>query len=79
MSRRASSVPGARLYESSPLARCRYDAGLTREQLATELGISLRTLQRIETGHSLPRPDLAQKLAARFGVTAADLFLEPSS
>lgn len=79
MSRRASSVASARLYESSPLARLRYDAGLTREQLANELDISLRTLQRIETGQSTPRPELAAKLARRFGVTAHELFLEATS
>ena len=75
MSRRASAIPSAQRYEDSPLARHRYDAGLTQEQLASEFGIALRTLQRIESGQSLPRPDLASRIARRFGVTPADLFL----
>lgn len=74
MSRQASANT-ASLYDRSVLARLRYEAGLTREQLATELGISLRTLQRIETGQTLPRAELAKRIADRFDVTIAYLSL----
>lgn len=35
------------------LGRCRIDAGLTQAQLAEEAGISKRTVERIEAGHSI--------------------------
>lgn len=35
------------------LERCRIDAGLTQAQLAEEAGISKRTVERIEAGHSI--------------------------
>jgi transcriptional regulator with XRE-family HTH domain len=35
------------------LERCRIDASLTQAQLAEEAGISKRTVERIEAGHSI--------------------------
>jgi transcriptional regulator with XRE-family HTH domain len=35
------------------LGRCRIDAALTQAQLAEEAGISKRTVERVEAGHSI--------------------------
>lgn len=62
------------------LEQLRYDAGLTAEQLAEQVGgVSARTIRRIESGAvAKPRPAIAKRIAAYFGehVTATDL-LQP--
>ncbi|WP_146035304.1 helix-turn-helix domain-containing protein, partial [Formosa algae] len=47
--------------------------GFSQEQLAEESKLSLRTVQRIEKGESIPRGDTLIKLTQALGVTPDDL------
>ncbi|THD67421.1 helix-turn-helix domain-containing protein [Robertkochia marina] len=47
--------------------------GYSQEQLAEESKLSLRTIQRIEKGESIPRGDTLIKLTQTLGVTPDDL------
>lgn len=47
--------------------------GYSQEQLSEEAKISLRTVQRIEKGTSVPRGDTLLRLTAALGVTPDDL------
>ncbi len=47
--------------------------GFTQEQLSEESKLSLRTIQRIEKGESIPRGDTLVKLTQALGVTPDDL------
>lgn len=55
------------------LKRLRYDANLTRAQLAERSGVSADTIRLIEIGSVEPRPDTANKLAKVLKVKASDL------
>jgi DNA-binding XRE family transcriptional regulator len=49
-------------------------AGLTQKQLSAELGIASRTILRWEAGEQTPNlTDLRRRLAARFGVSVAEM------
>jgi transcriptional regulator with XRE-family HTH domain len=60
------------------VAKLRFDAGLTPEGLGAEIGISGRTIRRIEEGH-VPGPAVAKKIADHFGVTPSELFPIPTT
>ena len=47
--------------------------GFSQEQLSEESKLSLRTVQRIEKGESIPRGDTLIKLTQALGVTPDDL------
>jgi transcriptional regulator with XRE-family HTH domain len=47
--------------------------GFSQEQLSEESKLSLRTIQRIENGESIPRGDTLIKLTQALGVTPDDL------
>ncbi|MCM4174236.1 XRE family transcriptional regulator [Arenibacter sp. TNZ] len=47
--------------------------GFSQEQLSEESKLSLRTIQRIEKGESIPRGDTLIKLSQALGVTPDDL------
>lgn len=47
--------------------------GFSQEQLAEESKLSLRTIQRIEKGESIPRGDTLTKLTKVLGVTPDDI------
>lgn len=47
--------------------------GFSQEQLSEESKLSLRTIQRIEKGESVPRGDTLLKLTQVLGVTPDDL------
>lgn len=64
----AHEAPGARL------ARLRYDAGLSREALARETGLAVKTIERIERGESNPQPKTAKLIADRLGASPSELF-----
>ena len=49
-------------------------AGLTQEQLASEINVSRQTIHSIEGGKYIPSTVLALKLAALFRVTVEELF-----
>lgn len=55
------------------IARRRFDAGLTPEELGAKIGISGRTIRRIEAGH-VPGPAVAKKIADHFKVKPSDIW-----
>ena len=57
----------------SRLALARKRRGLTLVQLATAVGLSVRSLSAYENGHQEPGPDTRQRLAAALDVPAAFL------
>ncbi len=57
---------------SLKLARMR--AGLTQLELATRCGTTENKLCRIETGRSMPPPNLQDRLAAVLGIDRDEVF-----
>src|SRR5690606_38403960 len=51
----------------------RKQKGLSQEVLATESGLSLRTIQRIENNETVPRGDTLKKLAQALNCTPSDI------
>lgn len=51
----------------------RIKQGLSQEELADKTGLSLRTIQRIENGESVPRGDTLKRLSIALQVTPDDL------
>lgn len=58
---------------SLSLAKLRFDSGLSPEQLGSEVGVSGRTIRRLENGSS-PTTATAKKLADHFKVQPSDLW-----
>jgi transcriptional regulator with XRE-family HTH domain len=58
------------------VAELRHQAGLSQEQLAERLGVSVQYLSRVELGTNLTLNTIA-KIANACRVTAADLFQVP--
>lgn len=56
------------------LVELRTDHGLTQEQLADKLGISLSAISAYECGNRVPRDEIKLKIAEFFGVSVVDLF-----
>lgn len=70
------STPTAARPASSPgqvIRAAREDAGLSREKLAYETGVSTSTLARLELRNRLPNALALARIAARVGVSVADL------
>lgn len=59
------------------LSRLRKSKGISQELLAETASISLRTIQRIETGNVFPRPHTLKTLAETLGVPVEDLYTDP--
>ena len=63
--------------ENSDLLRrvkgLRSKKGLSQEQLAEESGLSLRTIQRIENGETVPRGDTLKRLAVALKVSPDEI------
>ncbi|MAU71561.1 MAG: DNA-binding protein [Pseudozobellia sp.] len=55
------------------IKRLRTKKGFSQEQLSEESSISIRTIQRIESGESVPRGHTLQKLTQALGILPADL------
>jgi transcriptional regulator with XRE-family HTH domain len=51
----------------------RIKLGLSQEELADKTGLSLRTIQRIENGESVPRGDTLKRLAVALKVSPDDV------
>jgi transcriptional regulator with XRE-family HTH domain len=51
----------------------RIKKGLSQEELAEKSGLSLRTIQRIENGESVPRGDTLKRISITLQVTPDDL------
>lgn len=53
----------------------RVNAGLTQRQAAKMLGINPDTLSRYESGHSIPRVDMIDKMAKIYCIDKQYIFL----
>lgn len=58
---------------SKEVCRCRASLGMTQEQLAEALSISVRWLQYIEAGERVPSTVLALRIIALLGINGKDL------
>ncbi len=58
---------------SKEVCRCRTNLGMTQEQLAEALSISVRWLQYIEAGERIPSTVLALRIIALLGISGKDL------
>lgn len=54
--------------EKKTLRQLREERGLSREQLAIDLGVKYGTLVNIELGRNLPRVDVGERIYRFFGV-----------
>lgn len=54
------------------LTETRRQRGLTQEELAEQAHVTVRTIQRIESGESQPRPHTMKAIAAALGTDFAD-------
>lgn len=61
---------------SRNLRRLRLEKGLTQEQLAGILGVSVQSVSRWECGNTLPDVMLLPEIAKLYGVTVDDLYRE---
>ena len=61
---------------SHNLRRLRLAKGLTQEQLAAMLGVSIQSISRWECGNTLPDVMLLPEIARLYGVTVDDLYRE---
>jgi transcriptional regulator with XRE-family HTH domain len=62
--------------DSGRVRELRAAAGLTNEQLAHEVGVTLRTVQRWQLGSNEPNGAQLLRLARVLGVHPDDLYLE---
>lgn len=58
---------------SNRIKQHRNRTGLSQDQLATESGLNLRTIQRIENGETVPRGDSLRRLAIALGTSPDEL------
>lgn len=63
---------------SKKIAAIRKEKGLTQEQLADNANVTVRTIQRIENGESIPRAFTLKALAEVLGISFEDLANETS-
>jgi transcriptional regulator with XRE-family HTH domain len=67
------------MFSAARIQAIRKSKGLSQEALAEEAGVSLRTIQRVEQGDTVPRGYTWQALAAALGVPLEALHEEPTS
>ncbi|MFI2741600.1 helix-turn-helix domain-containing protein [Zhouia sp. PK063] len=60
-------------YVSDRVKVLRKQKGLSQDALAQLCGLSLRTIQRIENGETVPRGDTLQRLAFQLNTTSEDI------
>lgn len=58
---------------SEKVKEIRLKKGISQELLAEESGLSLRTIQRIESGQTEPRGDTLKRIASSLQATPDDL------
>ncbi|MCC3154188.1 helix-turn-helix transcriptional regulator [Hymenobacter sp. BT770] len=61
------------MFSAARITALRKSKGLSQEVLAEQSGVSLRTIQRVEQGDSVPRGHTVQALAAALNVPLDDL------
>ena len=65
------------MFSATRIQTIRKSKGFSQELLAEESGVSLRTIQRVEQGATVPRGHTMQALAAALGVALDDFRAEP--
>src|SRR5688500_11583552 len=55
----------------------RLQAGVSQEELSSSTGLSLRTIQRIENGETIPRGDSLQRIAKALQVQVETFTVDP--
>jgi transcriptional regulator with XRE-family HTH domain len=65
------------MFSAARIATIRKSKGFSQEALAEQSGVSLRTIQRVEQGETVPRGYTLQALAAALNVTLEDFRAEP--
>lgn len=65
-----------RQFSGSKLTELRTAAGITRERLAVDTGLSFAAVQQYEIGRSTPRTTNLARLAGRLGCRIDDLFID---
>lgn len=58
---------------SKRIKELRLKRGMSQEQLADISGLSLRTVQRVESGQNIPRGDTLSRLASAFQVSTEEI------
>ncbi|GAA3947719.1 helix-turn-helix domain-containing protein [Hymenobacter algoricola] len=66
------------MFSAARIQTIRKSKGYSQELLAEQSGVSLRTIQRVEQGDTVPRGHTVQALAAALGVALEDFRPEPS-
>jgi transcriptional regulator with XRE-family HTH domain len=61
------------MFSAARISAIRKSQGLSQEVLAEQSGVSLRTIQRVEQGETVPRGHTLQALATALNVTLDDL------
>ena len=61
------------MFSAARILELRKSKGFSQEALAEQSGVSLRTIQRVEQGETVPRGHTVQALAAALNVTLEDL------
>ncbi|TGE28766.1 helix-turn-helix domain-containing protein [Hymenobacter metallicola] len=67
------------MFSAARIQSIRKSKGLSQEVLAEQSGVSLRTIQRVEQGETVPRGHTLQALAAALDVTLEALRTEPEA
>ncbi|GAA4007234.1 hypothetical protein GCM10022408_18920 [Hymenobacter fastidiosus] len=65
------------MFSAVRIQTIRKSKGFSRELLAEQSGVSLRTIQRVEQGDTVPRGHTVRALAAALGVALEDFRPEP--
>ncbi|KAA9339728.1 helix-turn-helix domain-containing protein [Hymenobacter busanensis] len=67
------------MFSAARILAIRKSKGYSQELLAEQSGVSLRTVQRVEQGETVPRGHTLQALATALGVTLDDFRPEPTT
>lgn len=73
----SSLLPYPPMFSAARIATLRKSKGLSQEVLAEQSGVSLRTIQRVEQGETVPRGHTLQALAAALEVPLEAFRAEP--
>jgi transcriptional regulator with XRE-family HTH domain len=65
-------------HRQSNVRRVREELGISREGLADKAGVSVRTLERIEAGQTVPRRATIKVLADALGVEPKEISCTPA-
>jgi transcriptional regulator with XRE-family HTH domain len=71
-------MPGAEVF-AARLKELRIAAGLTQQELAQRIGMSLRQVSRLETGENVPTWPTILSLASALGVTCQEFQQAPAT